>query len=158
MNVDYAESAIEAMEIIGDDSTVSSSIKKIASIGDVETYELKVAYPKKCFPEPITLKWKIPGNNVKGVWKPTTDFAKRIQADWELDHMESRISIDAPVIGLFGQDDSNIMTFACSNAINTLKMNARLREEDNYFYCHITFFSEKEQEIGDFQGPSTYRL
>ncbi len=152
MNVDCTESAIEAMEIIGADKTVSSSIEKIASVIGMETYELKLAYDKKCLPKPITLKWKIPSNNVKGVWKPTTDFAKRIQADWELEHLESRISIDAPVVGLFGQDDSNVMTFACSNAINTLKMNARLREEDNYFYCHITFFSEQEQEIADFKA------
>ncbi|ADV48091.1 hypothetical protein Celal_0756 [Cellulophaga algicola DSM 14237] len=152
MNVDSIEAAIEAMEIIGDDAMVSSSVQKISSEKGLDIYEFEVKCGEKHFPKPITLKWKIPGINVKGVWKPTTDFAKRIQADWELDHMESRISIDAPVISLFGHKDENIITFACSNAINKLQMNARIREEDNYFYCHITFFSEEEQALESFKA------
>ncbi|MBA6314155.1 glycoside hydrolase family 36 protein [Cellulophaga baltica] len=152
MNVDSIEAAIEAMEIIGEDRLVSSSIQKINSEKGLEIYQFEVKCNEKHFPKPITIKWKVPGINVKGVWKPTTDFAKRIQADWELDHMESRISIDAPVISLFGHNDENIITFACSNAINKLQMNARIREEDNYFYCHITFFSEEEQPIENFDA------
>ena len=152
MNVDSIEAAIEAMEIIGGDRLVSSSIQKINSEKGLEIYQFNIKCNEKHFPKPITIKWKVPGINVKGVWKPTTDFAKRIQADWELDHMESRISIDAPVISLFGHNDENIITFACSNAINKLQMNARIREEDNYFYCHITFFSEEEQSIENFDA------
>ena len=121
---------------------VTTSLNKIHEEEGLIIYQFEMSAPEELYPEPITLKWKVPALNVMGVWKPTTDFAKRIQADWELDNMESRISIDAPVINLFGYDDSNVLTFACSNAINKLEMNARLREEDNCFYCHITFFSE----------------
>jgi alpha-galactosidase len=150
MNVDSIDATIEAMEIIGEETGVFSSIQKINADSGVEIYQFHVSCNEKHFPEPITLRWKIPAVNVKGVWKPTTDFSKRIQADWELEHMESRISIDAPVISLFGHNDENVITFACSNAINKLQMNARIREEDNYFYCHITFFSEEEQPIENF--------
>ncbi len=104
------------------------------------------------FPQLITLKWKIPAHNVKGVWKPTTDFAKRIHADWEMQPMESRISIDSPVISLYGNDDSNALTFACSNAINKLELNAEIREEDDCFYCYINFFSEQESKITNFNA------
>lgn len=114
-------------------------------------YDFEVRSKEPQFLPPITLKWKVPNIGVKGVWKPTTDFSKRIQADWELDHMESRISIDAPVICLFGHDDTNVLTFSCENAINTLELNARLREEDNHFYCHITFFTEQEQALSSFK-------
>ncbi|QCX02396.1 alpha-galactosidase [Aggregatimonas sangjinii] len=114
-------------------------------------YDFKIASDGTSFLDPVTLRFKLPGTNVKGIWKPTADFSKRIQADWELNHMESRISIDAPVISLFGNKDENILTFSCSNAINTVEMNARLREEDNCFYCHITFFSETEQAIDYFK-------
>jgi len=152
MNVDSITATIEAMEIIEDDANVSSSVQKISDDNGLQTYRFNVSCNEKQFPKPITLRWKVPAVNVKGVWKPTTDFSKRIQADWELDHMESRISIDAPVISLFGHNDENIITFACSNAINKLQMNARIREEDNYFYCHITFFSEEEQPIENFDA------
>ncbi|TMM58499.1 alpha-galactosidase [Maribacter algarum] len=140
------------ISIHGAESNMNASLKEVFSENGISVYDFEVNSKAPLYPSPITLKWKIPGIDVKGVWKPTTDFNKRIQADWELEHMESRISIDAPVIGLFGNEDSNIMTFSCSNPINTLEMNARLREEDNHFYCHLTFFSEQEQEIEHFKA------
>lgn len=134
------------------ESNMDVSLTETSSKNGISIFDFEINSTERLYPSPITLKWKIPGINVKGVWKPTTDFSKRIQADWELEHMESRISIDAPVITLFGNDDTNVMTFSCSNPINTLEMNARLREEDNHFYCHLTFFSEEEQEIDYFKA------
>ncbi|XMO88033.1 glycoside hydrolase family 36 protein [Algibacter sp. AS12] len=127
-----------------------TEITTISKDSNVSLYNIQITSdtPKK--PEPITLKWKIPAHNVKGVWKPTTDFAKRIQADWEMAGMESRISIDAPVISLFGHDDSNRHTFACSNAINKLELNAEIREEDDCFYCHVTLFLEQQSKIDNY--------
>ena len=138
--------------IEGVNPDIDVSLIPILSKDGIIIYDFEINTKEPLYLNPIKLKWKIPGINVKGVWKPTTDFNKRIQADWELDHMESRISIDAPVIALFGNLDENVITFACSNAINTLEMNARLREEDNHFYCHMTFFSEQEQLIQNFKA------
>jgi len=139
------------ISIHGAASNTNVSLTEIFSKNGVCIYDFEVQTKEPQFFSPITLKWKIPNIAVKGVWKPTTDFSKRIQADWELEHMESRISIDAPVICLFGQDDTNVLTFSCANAINTLELNARLREEDNHFYCHMTFFSEQEQALSFFK-------
>ncbi len=141
---------VEKINISGAKNTEHCSITKVNEANGVSIYDFKVNFKEGAQPTPITLEWKIPAINVKGVWKPTTDFNKRIQADWELDHMESRISIDSPVINLFGHSDNNILTFACSNAINKLEMNARLREEDNHFYCHITFFTEQHYFIKNY--------
>ena len=131
-------------------STFSTSVECNSPETGIEIYTFKMSSETAQVPGPVTVKWKIPAHNIKGVWKPTTDFSKRIQADWEMDHMESRISIDSPVIGLFGHEDSNIHTFACSNAINKLELNARIREEDDHFYCHITFFLEQQSRIKDY--------
>lgn len=143
---------ISEIYIDGHQSGLLPVLTEIYSENGLVIYDFEVNGITPLFPDPMTLHFKLPGTNVKGVWKPTTDFSKRIQADWELDHMESRISIDAPVISLFGNDDNNILTFSCSNVINTLQMNARLREEDNNFYCHITFFSETERAITNFKA------
>ncbi len=124
-------------------------INKIFCENGVFVYKISIDNNKKNV-SPITLSWKIPAHNIMGVWKPTTDFSKRIQADWEMDHMESRISIDAPVIGLFGHDDTNIHTFACSDVINKLELNARIREEDDCYYCHITLGQENQGYNGSY--------
>lgn len=102
-------------------------------------------------PEPVTVKWKFPALKVKGVWRNTVDFNKRIQADWELEDQRSRISIDSPVWSLFDYQDNNVLTFACSNAINLITFGAKYREEDDHFHCHITFFSECKYPITNFE-------
>ncbi|MEX0287735.1 MAG: glycoside hydrolase family 36 protein [Flavobacteriaceae bacterium] len=152
MHIDIKSRHLEEVLVLNPMEEVSTSLTKIHDQDDQVIYEFNVTAREAFYPKPITLQWKIPALNVMGVWKPTTDFSKRIQADWELEHMESRISIDAPIINLFGHDDSNILTFACSNTINKLEMNARLREEDNCFYCHITFFSECTYAMKNFSA------
>ena len=142
---------IDEISILGASESMNASLNNIFDENGVKIYDFKIAADVSFKARPITLQWKIPTHNIKGVWKPTTDFAKRIQADWELDHMESRISIDAPVISLFGHNDENRHTFACSNAINKLELNARIREEDDCFYCFISFFTERNSKIKDYE-------
>ncbi|OEK09601.1 glycosidase [Flavivirga aquatica] len=138
------------IQIKGDSTNFKTELTTISSNTEVSLFNFKITAKSPETPKPITLKWKIPAHNIKGVWKPTTDFSKRIQADWEMKHMESRISIDAPVISLFGHDDSNSHTFACSNAINKLELNAEIREEDDHFYCHVSLFLEQQSKLTDF--------
>ena len=97
------------------------------------------------------MAWKFPAKGVQGVWKPTADFSKRIEADWELQNHESRISIDAPVISLFGNDDENRLCFSCSNAINRIELSAKYREEDDYFYCKVILFTECRYPLQEFK-------
>jgi len=137
------------IEILGEAKFVTLS--KLNSNDSSEVYEMEFSSPEEVLPTPITLKWKIPALQVAGIWKPTNDFSKRIQADWELKPMESRISIDAPVMSVFGHNDQNVLTFACSDAIHTLELDAVLREEDNFLYCHVLLFSEVEQPISHYK-------
>ncbi len=137
--------------ITGVPANMDAVLKKVLDEDEIKIYDFRLTADAYMEVQPITLQWKIPAHNIKGVWKPTTDFSKRIQADWELEHMESRISIDAPVISLFSHDDNNVLTFACSNAINKLELNARIREENNCFYCHVTLFKERKLKLKEFK-------
>jgi len=138
------------IQIIGHSNNFKTQINTIYSKNAVAIYDINITALKRETPKPITIKWKIPAHNIKGIWKPTTDFAKRIQADWELLPMESRISIDSPIISLFGNNDGNRHTFACSNAINKLELDAVIREEDDCFYCHIKLFTECYSKLKHF--------
>ncbi|WP_299183181.1 glycoside hydrolase family 36 protein [uncultured Aquimarina sp.] len=140
------------IEVIQESKDFRVDITLLEEQNGVTIYNINFTCKTTFTPQKVTFKWKIPAVNVKGVWKPTTDFAKRIMDDWELDHMESRISVDSPVISLFGHDDKNIITFACSDAINTKKLNALYREEDNCIYCHISFFTERHHSISNYDA------
>ncbi len=139
------------IEIIKNSEDFLSNITLLHQHNGVSIYDISFSSDIMFQPEKVTLQWKIPAINVKGVWKPTTDFAKRIMDDWELEHMESRISVDSPVISLFGHDDKNTITFACSDVIHTTELNALYREEDNYIYCQLSFFVEKHRTIKDYK-------
>ena len=127
------------LEVVGYSDNFKVDVHTIYNQNGVSIYNIDIAAQEPAIPEPITIKWRIPAHNIEGIWKPTTDFAKRIQADWELKPMESRISIDSPIISLFGNLDENRHTFACSNAINKMELDAVIREEDDFFYCSINF-------------------
>jgi len=139
------------IKILQDDPVFDTQFDLISDEDHVAIYKLAIQANEPSEPKSITLKWKLPSINVKGVWKCGGIHDKRLQYDWELVHLQARVSVDAPVISVFGHDDNNIITFACSDAINLLEMNVLLREEDNHLYCHLTFFQERHPEIKDFE-------
>ncbi len=143
---------MEALEVIENNNELKISIVKEALNENQFLLKLNVQGDKPVVPKPVTIQWKTKAINVAGVWKPAIDFAKRIRADWELENLQSRVSIDAPVVSLFGNDDANVCTFACSEVIETIDLNARIREEDNYFYCHLTFFTEVKYEMSNYSA------
>lgn len=141
----------EGVAIVKNTNTVNCDLTKTYEKEGLAIYRFKIAAETSFVPEPIELVWKIPAINVKGLWKPTSDFAKRIEADWELANHESRISIDSPVVALFGNKDENIICFSCSNAINKLELGAKYREEDDFVYCKVVLFTECKYAIQNFE-------
>ena len=86
----------------------------------------------------VSVKWCVPFINVKGVWSSNSLTDKHIRADWELPQVSSCISIDAPVLSAIGHDDSNRITYAVSDTLNKLDLEAAIQEEDGNLYCQIS--------------------
>lgn len=126
------------------------ALKEMKSNDNLFHYNYSFEEAAAFIPEPVTIQVKFPAINVKGVWKPTADFSKRIEADWELEKHESRISIDAPIISLFGGDDSNRFTIACSDTVSKIDLSVKYREEDDHFYANILLFSEKSFPLTEY--------
>lgn len=139
------------MTLLGDTSNFDTEINLQDENNGVFTYEFSINSNTAVSPSSITLRWRIPFINVKGVWTSTSLHDKRQQYDWELEHLESRVSVDAPVVTAFGHNDQNVITFACADSINKIEMNALLREEDNYLYCHLSLFTERHPAITNYK-------
>lgn len=135
------------IEIFSKDSSFDSNIELLSNNEGLYTYKFSIKAETASTPSPMTLRWRLPSFNMKGVWKPGGVHDKRQQYDWELNHITSRVSVDAPVLCVFGHDGKNIITVACSDAANLIQMNALLREEDNYEYFHFSFFEERHHKI-----------
>jgi len=133
----------EQPQIIGAPLHFKSSLKQISTKDNVSIYELELTNTVAAELTPLTIQWRLPCTNVKGEWSTGALYEKRIRADWELPSVVSRVSVNAPVVALFGHEDENIITVACADVINTVEMQAPVREEDNFIYCQLTFFTEK---------------
>ena len=90
----------------------------------------------------LRIGWTQPATNVRGVWTSGALYEKRLRADWEEADASSRISVDAPVVSVFGHDDENRVTFAWSDATGSVRLAAPVREEDNLLYCSVRLFTD----------------
>ena len=131
-------------QLFGDTGAFEATLKKTYNRMGLAIYELELSsdFPAE-LPMGLSIRWRIPSINVKGEWSTGALYDKRIRADWMHSSVVSRISVNAPVISLFGLEDENVITFACADAINTLEMEGAFREEDNFVYCQFRFFTEK---------------
>ncbi len=138
------------MTIISDQPNVTHSIELTSEEDGVYIYSFRFSSAEAVVPKAVTLHWKLPALNIKGVWTSGSLYEKRLKYDWELEHLQSRVSVNAPVVSVFGHADQNVISFASSDAINKLEMNALLREEDVHLYCHVAMFTEKQQAITEY--------
>ncbi|MEO0731880.1 MAG: glycoside hydrolase family 36 protein, partial [Bacteroidota bacterium] len=90
--------------------------------------------------------------NVKGVWTSGALYEKRLRADWEAADVESRLSVNAPAVSVFGHGDENRITFAWSDAVNTTRLAAPVREEDNLLHCRIDLFGERSAPLQEYSA------
>lgn len=133
----------DAPQLMGNIPHFKCSLKRMSNEDNVGIYELELTSEIEAALSPLTVQWRLPCTDVKGEWSTGALYEKRIRADWELSSVVSRVSVNAPVVALFGHEDENIITVACSDVVNTLEMQAPVREEDNFIYCQLTFFTEK---------------
>lgn len=119
--------------------------KKIEEGLEIATIKLKSDEPS--VPPKLTLKWKLPSSNIAGQWNTSGYLNKNIRADWAPSRVKSMLAREAPVICLFGHDDSNRLNFSVSDALNTVVLTTAVREEDGEIHNQIILFSEKHREV-----------
>ncbi len=109
-------------------------------------------YNEKGFsPEELKIKWAVPSNNVAGYWSTQASLDKTITPDWGPAKVKSMLSRHAPIICLFGYDDSNQQTFAVSEALNTVITSTSVKEEDGMIYNEVQLFTEKHSNLTSFE-------
>ncbi|MGC6479205.1 MAG: glycoside hydrolase family 36 protein [Flavobacteriaceae bacterium] len=150
MNNDLEIESEISIEVLSNDNSPFGNLQELSNNEGLFVYKFSYHESDNFIPKPLKIQMKFPALDVKGVWKPTADFSKRIEADWELQTLESRISIDAPLMTLFGSDDGNRFTVACSDTVSKIEMSVKYREEDDHFYATIYLFSEIQYPLNSY--------
>jgi alpha-galactosidase len=130
-------------QVFMDENKFKNELKLLSSDSGIDEYlfEIKADFPSQV-PE-ILIQWRMSSTNMKGQWTPNADHEKRLMSDWQVPRLESRTAVDSPVLCVFGHNDSNVVTFACDDAIHTVEMHAGIREENGSLYCQFKFFIDE---------------
>src|SRR5215212_4264900 len=123
--------------------------RRIADDVEIATITLRRADPAP--PPRFSLKWRIPSHDVMGNWASGRGLNKTMHPDWAGSRLHtSRFSQQAPVMTLFTNDGTNVLTFALSDALNTVVMGTGVREEDGWNYDEVSFFTEPHSRVSEY--------
>lgn len=120
------------------------TISKVSEEEGIEVF--KITASQASTKTPILIKWKLPAINVKGSWTTNNILDKRFKTDWEDPMLNASISVDAPIINMFGHADENIATVAMSDLVNLILIEGSLREEDNHIHFKLQLFTDCASE------------
>jgi alpha-galactosidase len=139
----------------GFDISVDGDLKGFALGFDVRRLEeglevvaLKLTASTPAPPPRFTLKWSLPSQDIAGQWATGRQLNKTLRPDWSGGRLQaSMFAREAPVSCLYGGDDHNVLTFAVSDALDTVLVGSGIREEDGRIYNEVTFFSEPHPNL-----------
>src|SRR5262249_14053378 len=78
---------------------------------------------------------------------------KTLRPDWSSGRVQaSMFAREAPVSCLFARDDANVLTFAVSDALDTVLVGSGIREEDGRLYNEVVFFSEPHPALTEYRA------
>jgi alpha-galactosidase len=141
----------QQIELQGDFGEFERKIETIKISEGLEVATISIKHQQGATPPQFSLKWKLPSSNIAGYWSTGSFSDKTIGPSWGPSAIRSMLAKEAPVITLFGHDDTNRLTFAASEALNTVVLSAGIKEEDGMVYCEMTFFSEKHRSLTDYE-------
>lgn len=147
---DVRQVAGQQIEVLGDLRDFSLTFSSTPVEKGLDIVTLKLTRSQAAPPPHFGLKWAIPSHGVTGNWLPSGRLDKLVLPDWVHRDESSMLARGAPVSTLYGGDDSNVQTVAVSDALNTVKIGAGVREEDGLIYNEIQFFSDPHQPVREY--------
>jgi len=139
------------LEVIGElkGFTLDVAAEKIEE--GLEVVTLKLARPEAEVPPRLTVRWNMPSHDVAGHWMTGRDTNKTLRPDFAGSRLQaSMFARQAPVSCLYSSENRNVLTFAVSDALNTISMGSGVREEDGFIYNDVIFFTERHNSVKEY--------
>lgn len=95
------------------------------------------------------IQWTHPSSDIQATWEPSGGFNRGIRVDWGAPS-RSKGTSGAPVVCLHGSNGRNRLTFACSEVLQIVDMQAAVHEETAEFHCSLGFFKELHPLISNY--------
>lgn len=139
------------IDVIGDLKGFSLDWQTAKIEEGLEVATLRLTRPEAEVPPRLTLKWSVPGHDIAGHWMSGRDLNKSVRPDFAGSRLQSSMfARQAPVSCLFSGENRNVLTFAVSDALNTISMGSAVREEDGLIYNEVLFFTERHNRVTEY--------
>ena len=140
--------SMEDLEIEGDLKTFEYELTSETIEDGLEIVTLFLHSSTPEIPPEFSINWHFPSDDIYQFWNTgyNTDRVNYYRSGFS-----SRASKNAPVLCFMNRQNENRFTVACSDALNRLKFDSYIMEEDANFYCSIKFFEEKLPKISEYQ-------
>jgi hypothetical protein len=102
-------------------------------------------------PPTLTLRWSHPARDIQASWHPAQDRNKSFKADW-IRGIRSNAATSAPVYSLFNAAGRNRLTFAISDALNTVHYAGGISEETAEFHLKVQLFGETTAPFREYEA------
>src|SRR2546425_4417142 len=122
---------------------------------DIDLIQIKIVAQSSTAPPPMTLSWTHPIIDIHALWYSGAERKKMLVFDWG-SSMSAKATSRAPVVCLHSLNGRNGLTFAFSDALNAIEMQAAVNEETATLHCSITLFVEPWPQIDAYEA--TLRL
>ncbi len=139
------------VQLKGDFGEFDTTLEIEKGVQGLETVTITLNHTEGAPPPEFSLNWALPSSDIAGYWSTGSFNDKTIGPSWGPSAVRSMLAKQAPVITLFGHDDTNRFTFAASEALNTTILSSGVMEEDGMVYNKVTFFSEKYRSLTKYE-------
>lgn len=117
----------------------------------IDLITLRLEAVEALTPPVFTLGWSHPACDIQGSWHPAQDRNKSFKADW-MRTLRSNAAASAPVYALFNSVGRNRLTFAYSDALNTVHYSGGISEETADFHCRVQLFTETTSPFTSYEA------
>jgi alpha-galactosidase len=141
------------VEVLGDLQGFALDLTSAELEPGLSILDVKLTSPKPQAPPTFTLEWAIPSHDVAGHWTTGRNLEKYVRPDWSSSRLQpSMFARNAPVNTLFGSANGNVLTFAVSDALDTIVSGAGVSEEHGTIRSQVIFFSEKHERLTEYRA------
>ena len=120
----------------------------------VDLLNLTLTSARPAVPPSFTLKWGVPSHDVAGHWMTGGVLNKTHPARLG-GRPPAALDVRARSAGQHAcsaATNRNVLTFAVSDALNTVLIGSGVREEDGLIYNEVVFFSERHEQLTEYDG------
>ena len=137
------------VEDVGNDFTASLTTTTITSGVHLIHLQLTSNSQTANYLPQVKLRWEFPIHDIYTHWHPASDRNKTLLPDW-ISGYKAKVTSQMPVNSLLNSQNENRLTFAFSDALETVEVRVGVNEESGMLHCSLHLFQESSPFLTDY--------